>query len=164
MAEGPEVFVFDGSSEAEAALDLAERFSLSGMADPIVVASVHGTDLASAIEGVTPLQSPPPGADQAWASRLGSVAIEKGAGAIVAVGGGRCLDLGKLAAARAGLSVFAVPTQLSHDGICSPVAVAPDDDGRAQSVGAISPRVVYLSIPTLLGAPATSVIAGVGDL
>jgi glycerol-1-phosphate dehydrogenase [NAD(P)+] len=164
VAEAPEVFVFDESSEAEAALDLAERFSLSGMADPIVVASVHGTDLASAIAGITPLQSPPPGADQAWASQLGSVAIKEGAGAIVAVGGGRCLDLGKLAAARAGLSVFAVPTQLSHDGICSPVAAVPNDDGRAESVGAVSPRVVYLSIPTLIGAPTPSVIAGVGDL
>ena len=37
-----------------------------------------------------------------------------------------------LAAARAGLTLISVPTQLSHDGICSPVAVVPDDGGRSE--------------------------------
>ena len=84
--------------------------------------------------------------------------------AIVAVGGGRCLDIAKLAAARAGLTMVAVPTQLSHDGICSPVAVVPDSDGRPESLGAIAPFFVYVSQPTLVTAPVESVAAGLGDL
>ncbi|MGH2819522.1 MAG: iron-containing alcohol dehydrogenase, partial [Actinomycetota bacterium] len=78
--------------------------------------------------------------------------------------GGRCLDVGKLAAVRAGLALIAVPTQLSHDGICSPVAVVPDGTGVTESLGAIPPRVVFISLPTLLGAPVDSVRAGIGDL
>lgn len=74
------------------------------------------------------------------------------------------LDLAKLAAARAGLTIIAVPTQLSHDGICSPVAVVPNEAGVRQSLGAIAPRFVYLSIPTLMGATVASVRAGMGDL
>jgi glycerol-1-phosphate dehydrogenase [NAD(P)+] len=60
--------------------------------------------------------------------------------------------------------VIAVPTQLSHDGICSPVAVVSDERGRAQSLGAIAPRIVFVSVPTIVGAPVASVRAGVGDL
>jgi glycerol-1-phosphate dehydrogenase [NAD(P)+] len=57
-----------------------------------------------------------------------------------------------------------VPTQLSHDGICSPVAVVPNADGRAQSLGAVAPLAVFVSIPTLIGAPVSSLRAGLGDL
>src|SRR3712207_6898987 len=32
--------------------------------------------------------------------------------------------------------------------ICSPVAVVPNDAGRADSVGAIAPRAVFVSVPT----------------
>jgi glycerol-1-phosphate dehydrogenase [NAD(P)+] len=60
--------------------------------------------------------------------------------------------------------LIAVPTQLSHDGICSPVAVVPNSEGRAESVGAIHPRSVFVSLPTLRGAPLESVAAGLGDL
>ncbi|HYN36385.1 MAG TPA: iron-containing alcohol dehydrogenase, partial [Actinomycetota bacterium] len=54
--------------------------------------------------------------------------------------------------------------QLSHDGICSPVAVVPNDEAINESVGAIPPRLVFISVPTLIGAPAASVRAGLGDL
>lgn len=164
MAVAPEVFIFEDSRwENEAATSLGERIAGAGITSPLVVASVHGHGLASAIEGAE-LLTPPDAADQKWASEAGARAIELEADAVVAVGGGRCLDLGKLAAARAGLTVFVVPTQLSHDGICSPVAVVPNEEGRAESLGAVAPRAVYLSLPTLLGAPPPSVAAGIGDL
>jgi glycerol-1-phosphate dehydrogenase [NAD(P)+] len=95
---------------------------------------------------------------------LGARAHRSGADAIIAIGGGRCLDVGKLAAARAGLALIAVPTQLSHDGICSPVAVVPNSEGRAESVGAIHPHGVFMSLPTIATAPLDSVAAGIGDL
>ncbi|MGI8773661.1 MAG: iron-containing alcohol dehydrogenase [Actinomycetota bacterium] len=160
----PELFVYDEGDEDDAAKDLAQQIARSGIESPLVVASVHGARLAAGIEGVGPPATPVGAADQAWAVDLGTRAKQAGADAVIAVGGGRSLDLGKLAAARAGLIVIAVPTQLSHDGICSPVAVVPGPGGRAESIGAIPPRFVYLSIPTLIGAPAPTVAAGIGDL
>lgn len=163
--EFPEVHVFEASEkEDEAANKLAHHVDDLGTTAPFVITSRHGVRLSRALKGVVPKVTPPPGADQQWASELGSTIHRSGADAVVAVGGGRLLDLGKLAAARAGLTIIAVPTQLSHDGICSPVAVVPDDSGIAQSVGAIAPRLVYLSIPTLMGATVASVRAGIGDL
>jgi glycerol-1-phosphate dehydrogenase [NAD(P)+] len=131
---------------------------------PFVLSSVHGHALVLEIEPAAPVVTPVLGADQQWSADLGSMARRAGADSIVAVGGGRCIDVAKLAAVRAGITVVAVPTQLSHDGICSPVAVVPNDTGLTESVGAISPRAVFISIPTLAGAPPASVRAGLGDL
>ena len=163
--EFPQVLVLDEDlSEDEAALALARAVKDIGADAPFVVASPHGARLAAELHGPRAPESPVDNADQSWAADLGSRARRSGADAIVAIGGGRCLDVGKLAAARAGLPVFAVPTLLSHDGICSPVAVVPGDDERAESLGAIAPRVVCVSLPTLLRSPDETVRAGVGDL
>ncbi len=161
--ESPDVFVFEAEDELAAADALAGRTAELGVAAPLPVVSAHGLRLASRLQGLA-AATPAPGADQAWAADMGSLAHRSGADSVVAVGGGRCLDLGKLIAARAGLPLISVPTQLSHDGICSPVAVVPDREGRAQSIGAAQPRAVFLSIPTLMQAPPDSVGAGLGDM
>jgi glycerol-1-phosphate dehydrogenase [NAD(P)+] len=166
--EFPHIFVFDSEDEDDAATDLAARIHGLEIEAPFVLSSVHGERLASKIASSHPtetqFETPASDADQAWAGELGSRAKASGADAIVAVGGGRCLDLGKLAAARAGLTVIAVPTQLSHDGICSPVAVVPNEEGLAESLGAIAPIAVFVSLPTVVTAPAGTVSAGLGDL
>ena len=160
----PEVSFFDGDDEAAAAEELARLLDKLGIESPYVVASVHGLRLASALKTVAEPEAPGGAADQAWAADLGSRAHRAGADAIVAVGGGRCIDVAKLAAARAGLSLVSVPTQLSHDGICSPVAVVPNAQGRSESLGAVEPHAVFLSLPTIAGAPQESLSAGIGDL
>lgn len=164
MTEFPKVFVFDEPNEDEAAAELCRVLDDLGVASPLVLSSVHGHRLASLIDGAAPMETPTADADQDWAAAFGSRAQDAGADAIVAVGGGRALDVGKLAAARAGLSVIVVPTQLSHDGICSPVAVVPNDEGKTESIGAIAPRAAFVSMATLFGAPSASMTAGVGDL
>ncbi|MGH2786383.1 MAG: iron-containing alcohol dehydrogenase [Actinomycetota bacterium] len=162
--EFPPVFIFEDADEGAAARELAGAIDGLGIEAPYVLHSVHGATLARGI-GNSPGQAvPPSGADQEWASTLGSTVRRSGAGAIVAIGGGRCLDVAKLAAARAGVVVVGVPTQLSHDGICSPVAVVPNSTGRTESLGAIGPRAVFVSIPTVMRAPAATVAAGLGDL
>jgi glycerol-1-phosphate dehydrogenase [NAD(P)+] len=161
----PEVFLYDASeSDSEAAADLASTLPELGAEAPFVVTSQHGATYASAIHCAGEPFTPGPDADQDWAMHTGSAAKRAGADSIVAIGGGRVLDLGKLIAARSGLKVIVVPTQLSHDGICSPVAVVPDDNGRSESLGAIEPRAVYLSLPALIKAPLRSFAAGLGDL
>jgi glycerol-1-phosphate dehydrogenase [NAD(P)+] len=163
--EFPYVFVFDESDdEDEAASELSARIDGLEIDAPFVLTSIHGKRLASKIQGTRPAEVPSAGADQSWAAELGSRAKDSGADAIVAIGGGRCLDIGKLAAARAGLTVMAVPTQLSHDGICSPVAVVPNEEGYSESLGAIAPVAVFVSLPTVITAPAATIGAGLGDL
>jgi glycerol-1-phosphate dehydrogenase [NAD(P)+] len=161
----PEIHVFDESSdEVEAGRALARMLAGLGIEQPFVVASVHGKTLADGAGSPHAVEVPFAGADQSWAIETGARAQRLGADAVVAIGGGRCLDVGKLVAGRAGLTVVTVPTQLTHDGICSPVAVVPNDAGRPESVGAIAPRAVFVSIPTVTTAPPESVTAGIGDL
>jgi glycerol-1-phosphate dehydrogenase [NAD(P)+] len=163
--EFPQVFIHeDPDTEELAAKELAEHVTELGITSPFVIASAHGAGVTRTIDPEGGAESVAPGADQEWAAAVGSRAQRAGADAIVAAGGGRTLDVAKLAAARAGLVLIAVPTQLSHDGICSPVAVVPDETGRTESLGAIAPRAVFVSIPTLVGAPPASVAAGIGDL
>ena len=163
--EFPEVSFYDVTdSEEDAAQELANLLRSREIEAPFVVSSVHGEKLASKLEGPRPPERHQAAADQAAAAELGSRAKRSGSDVVVAVGGGRCLDVGKLAAARAGVPLIAVPTQLSHDGICSPVAVVPDHEGRPESVGAVAPHFVFVSMPTLTTAPAESVAAGLGDL
>ncbi|MBA2273183.1 MAG: iron-containing alcohol dehydrogenase [Actinobacteria bacterium] len=161
----PQVFVYGPpGSEQGAAEDLARKLVDLDIIAPLVVQSTFGEALGARIRTPLPHVVPVPQANQEWAATLGSRTRRLGADAIVAIGGGRCLDIAKLAAARAGVTVIAVPTQLSHDGICSPVAVVPAQGACGESIGAIAPRVVYLSIPTLLSSPLGAVRAGLGDL
>jgi glycerol-1-phosphate dehydrogenase [NAD(P)+] len=166
VADFPEIHVYDASDdESEAGRQLARTLVDLEISSPFVVASVHGKALASELEaGDEATVVPVAGADQTWAIEVGAKAQRMGADAVVAIGGGRCLDVAKIAAGRAGVTVVSVPTQLSHDGICSPVAVVPGKTGRAESVPAITPRAVYLSLPTLVGAPLAAATAGIGDL
>jgi glycerol-1-phosphate dehydrogenase [NAD(P)+] len=159
--EEPRIFVSDASEE-EAAGALAAAIEELEVKAPFVVTSVHGKRLSSELDG--PQETPVAGANQAWAEGLGSRAHRAGADAIVAVGGGRCIDIAKLAAARAGLTIVTVPTQLAHDGICSPVAVVPNDEGHTESIGAVTPRAVFLPLEVVGGAPVDTLLAGIGDL
>lgn len=162
--ESPQVHIYDGTEdEDQAAAELAGVISDLGAKAPLVVSSVHGHRLAQPLKAVE-IATPEDEANQESAAEIGSRARAMGADTIVAIGGGRCLDIGKLAAARGGLGVVAVPTQLSHDGISSPVAVVPNAEGVPESMGAQAPRAVFVSIPTLVDAPSQSVAAGLGDL
>lgn len=163
--EFPQVFFIDPDlDEGDAARALSDVLRDLGIENPYVLASRFGVSLTGTLEGPVAPETPAGGADQAWASELGAHARTEGADAIVAIGGGRRLDVAKLAAARAGLTNIAVPTQLSHDGICSPVAVVPNEGGIAESLGAVPPRAVIVPLPTLADAPVASIAAGLGDL
>ena len=129
-----------------------------------VVASPHGRRLVEAVEDPVGVVRPPCGATQGWVKGLYHQAGYAEADAIVAIGGGRCLDVAKLAASRCELPFVAVPTQLSHDGICSPVSVIPDSDGMTQSLSAAAPCAAYFSLATIARSPVRSLRAGVGDL
>jgi glycerol-1-phosphate dehydrogenase [NAD(P)+] len=82
--------------------------------------------------------------------------------AVVGLGGGKIIDCAKYAAARIGLPLVAVATNLSHDGLCSPVATLDNDAGRG-SYGVPTPIAVVIDLDVIRQAPVRFVRAGIGD-
>ncbi|MET9364324.1 iron-containing alcohol dehydrogenase family protein [Streptomyces sp. NPDC006632] len=82
--------------------------------------------------------------------------------AVVGLGGGKIIDCAKYAAARIGLPLVAVPTNLAHDGLCSPVATLDNDAGRG-SYGVPTPIAVVIDLDVIREAPARFVRSGIGD-
>ncbi|WP_405447303.1 iron-containing alcohol dehydrogenase family protein [Streptomyces achromogenes] len=82
--------------------------------------------------------------------------------AVVGLGGGKVIDCAKYAAARIGLPVVAVATNLSHDGICSPVSILDNDAGRG-SYGVPTPIALLVDLAVVREAPIRFVRSGIGD-
>lgn len=83
---------------------------------------------------------------------------------LVGVGGGRVVDVAKLAAARTGAEVVTIPTQLASDAICSPIAIVRDASGAEQSMGARMPTAIVIDMDVVDSAPRRTWLAGLGDL
>jgi glycerol-1-phosphate dehydrogenase [NAD(P)+] len=82
--------------------------------------------------------------------------------AVVGIGGGRVLDTTKYAAARLGLPMVAVATNLAHDGIASPVSIL-DQAGHRGSYGVPPPIGVVIDLDQVRRGPVRFVRAGLGD-
>ncbi|MEU2901238.1 iron-containing alcohol dehydrogenase family protein [Streptomyces sp. NPDC001273] len=83
--------------------------------------------------------------------------------AVVGLGGGKIIDCAKFAAARVGLPLVAVATNLAHDGLCSPVATLDNDAGRG-SYGVPNPIAVVIDLNVIREAPVRYVRSGIGDV
>ena len=85
--------------------------------------------------------------------------------AVVGVGGGQTLDVAKYAAFGAQLPFVAVPTQASHDGLSSPVAVlkGPGEAG-SESYGARPPTALVVPLSAIRAAPRRTLVGGIADL
>ncbi|WP_326653908.1 MULTISPECIES: iron-containing alcohol dehydrogenase family protein [unclassified Streptomyces] len=82
--------------------------------------------------------------------------------AVVGLGGGKIIDVAKYAAARVGMPMVAVATNLAHDGLCSPVATLDNDNGRG-SYGVPTPIAVVIDLDVVRDAPVRYVRSGIGD-
>jgi glycerol-1-phosphate dehydrogenase [NAD(P)+] len=82
---------------------------------------------------------------------------------VVAVGGGRTLDVTKYAASRVGLPVVVVATSLAHDGLASPVSVL-TVDGESVSFGVTTPLGVLVDLDLVQRSPHALVASGVADV
>ncbi len=102
-------------------------------------------------------------ASLAAAAELQAALGERGYDAVVAIGGGRTLDVAKYAATRAAMPMVAVATNLAHDGVCSPVASLEHPHGKG-SFGVAMPLAVVVDLDYVRGAPALLVAAGIGDV
>ena len=94
-----------------------------------------------------------------------AAAKAQGCEVIVGVGGGQTLDVAKYAAYDVGRPFIAGPTQASHDGMSSPVAVlqGPGDAG-ADSYGARPPAALVVPIGAIREAPRRTLVGGIADL
>ncbi|MBA2578215.1 MAG: iron-containing alcohol dehydrogenase family protein [Euzebyaceae bacterium] len=98
------------------------------------------------------------------AENLACDASDNAVDLLLAVGGGRVIDVAKLAARHAHLDVVTVPTSVANDGISSPVASLRDDAGFRQSYAAVMPTGVIVDTDIVATAPENTLLAGFGDL
>ncbi len=101
-------------------------------------------------------------ASLASAGELQGALGERGYDAVVAIGGGRTIDVAKYAASRAAVPMVAVATNLAHDGLCSPVASLEHPAGKG-SFGVAMPLAVVVDLDYVRAAPQEMVRAGIGD-
>ncbi len=85
------------------------------------------------------------------------------AGYLVGVGGGKAIDIAKMAAEDLGLGFVSVPTAASHDGIVSGRGSVPEGDTR-HSVAAEPPVAVVADTELLADAPWELTTAGCADI
>lgn len=83
---------------------------------------------------------------------------------VVGFGGGKVLDVGKLAAGDTDLKFISIPTILSNDGIASPVSVITNKEGIPISHLTHPPFGVIIDLDIIKMAPLRHLRAGVGDL
>jgi glycerol-1-phosphate dehydrogenase [NAD(P)+] len=132
----------------------------------IVVAS--GSNVASKVRRAVEAALP---SEPIWvevgAADIGNVdrvmAAAKDARCIIGVGGGKSVDVGKLAAFKLHIAFYSVPTSASHDGISSPFASLKGLD-RPYSIMAKPPVGILADIDVIASAPRRLLASGCGDL
>ena len=82
---------------------------------------------------------------------------------IVGIGGGKSVDVAKLASGTIGVQFVSVPTSASHDGISSPF-VSLKDLKKPYSVVAQSPMGIIADLDIIGKAPGELLLSGCGDL
>lgn len=83
---------------------------------------------------------------------------------VVGIGGGKVLDVAKLAAGKKRKKFISIPTTLSNDGIASPVAVIKNKQRIPISHITRAPFGVIVDLQIVRKAPIRHIRAGVGDL
>ncbi len=79
------------------------------------------------------------------------------------VGGGRSIDVAKLASYQAGIPFVSVPTAASHDGVVSAQASI-EKEGQKQSFVAATPIAVFMDTGIIAESPFRLLAAGCGDI
>ncbi len=97
------------------------------------------------------------------AEEVADMARNYNASLIVAIGGGKSIDVAKYVSYRLGINYLTVPTVTSHDGIASPFASLRGLE-TVYSIKVMPPVSVVVDIDIISKAPKRVAIAGAGDL
>lgn len=96
--------------------------------------------------------------------RIASIAKGKGSDVIVAVGGGKALDTGKMVALKLSVPVIVVPTIAATDAPCSALSVIYTEEGMFESYQfPPSPNMVIVDTAIVAKAPTRLLVSGMGD-
>lgn len=83
---------------------------------------------------------------------------------VIGIGGGKAIDTAKYAAHVNNLPCISIPTAISNDGICSPVAVLQEKQNKHKSLGATMPIALIVPLHLIRNSHEESILSGVGDL
>jgi glycerol-1-phosphate dehydrogenase [NAD(P)+] len=138
-------------------------FERAGLVSGATHTAVLGAELAQALPAVSREPVHIEANTRAEVERVaGSGAVQ--ADVVVAVGGGKTIDVAKSVCDAADLPLIVVPTQLTADGIASPVSVIRGPDGRLHSGHGRLPIAVIVDLDVVAAAPPERTRAGLGDL
>ena len=83
---------------------------------------------------------------------------------VIGIGGGKVIDIAKYAAYINKIPCVSIPTTISNDGICSPIAVLKEKQNKYKSLGASIPIALLVPIHLIKQSKEESTISGIGDL
>jgi glycerol-1-phosphate dehydrogenase [NAD(P)+] len=89
--------------------------------------------------------------------------IKKGYDVIIGCGGGKVIDVGKMASREALTPFLSIPTILSSDSIASPISVI-EVNGENKSIGSSMPTGILINIDVIKDGPEEYLKAGLGDV
>ena len=83
---------------------------------------------------------------------------------VIGVGGGKVIDTAKYAGFVNKIPCISIPTVISNDGICSPVAVLKEKQNKYKSLGVAIPIALLVPLHLLEESSEGSIVSGIGDL
>jgi glycerol-1-phosphate dehydrogenase [NAD(P)+] len=99
----------------------------------------------------------------AYAMSVAERVIATDVNCIVALGGGKVLDVCKYAAYISKCPLLSIPTTMANDGIASPIAVLKRQDNKPKSLGCAMPTMLLLDTELIMNSPKQLIKAGIGD-
>lgn len=83
---------------------------------------------------------------------------------VIGIGGGKVIDTAKYASHLNHIPCVSIPTTISNDGICSPVAVLKEKYNKYKSLGATIPIALLVPLHLIEKSDEEGLISGIGDL